>query len=603
MIARHPAMVLLTGAALAALAIPVLAQQGGPESLLPEGFGEPAPVEPQPQPTPGSGANSAVIAPPASSSGAQPVVPTLATAPDNGEADEEDAEAVAAKYDLPPNARRSTDRVGPLTPATGGVGEDAFGRMQGQALAGLMQSTNAPFVSRWVSIGLRSVLLSGTITPADIDGADFVAERAWLLLRMGEADMARALVQSVDADQYTARLYAVAMQVYLASADPAGLCPLLPRATSFSEARGWRMAEAFCASFAADQGTASAVLNQAQRRGRVTGIDYRLAEKTVGAGPNSRRSVKIEWDGVDRLTAWRFGLATAMNVEIPEPLYATAGSQLRAWEARAPMLSLARRQQGVLVAGRLGVLSSVAMMDFYAQQALDPDASDAVKDQSDALRGAFAGETIRARLDAMRSFWSVGNAGRPDYGRLVPLARAAAAIPPTTAVGDDARWLIAAMLAGGYDRNAARWASVVDQMDGDGALRASAMIAVGSPDRGAGLSASQIRRMLDSDDQSWGAFLVAALAGLDRMGAADRSDLLSDAGVSQAATTRWARAIESAARRNERGTVMLLAAVGLQGRDWASVPAQHVYHITAALRRVGMEPQARMIAAEAIARL
>ena len=49
-------------------------------------------------------------------------------------------------------------------------------------------------------------------------------------------------------------------------------------------------------------------------------------------------------------------------------------------------------------------------------------------------------------------------------------------------------------------------------------------------------------------------------------------------------------------------TVALLAAAGLQTRDWAAVHPAYLMHIVSALRRVGLEPEARMIAAEAITR-
>ncbi|MBH0014517.1 hypothetical protein I6F66_20935 [Pseudoalteromonas sp. NZS100_1] len=47
----------------------------------------------------------------------------------------------------------------------------------------------------------------------------------------------------------------------------------------------------------------------------------------------------------------------------------------------------------------------------------------------------------------------------------------------------------------------------------------------------------------------------------------------------------------------------LLAAVGMQGRDWHRLPPGHLYHVVAALHRVGLDPEARMIAAEALTRL
>jgi hypothetical protein len=46
----------------------------------------------------------------------------------------------------------------------------------------------------------------------------------------------------------------------------------------------------------------------------------------------------------------------------------------------------------------------------------------------------------------------------------------------------------------------------------------------------------------------------------------------------------------------------LEAAAGLQTRSWSAVHPAYLMRIVAALRRVGLEPEARMIAAEAITR-
>ena len=57
-----------------------------------------------------------------------------------------------------------------------------------------------------------------------------------------------------------------------------------------------------------------------------------------------------------------------------------------------------------------------------------------------------------------------------------------------------------------------------------------------------------------------------------------------------------------AVERGETGTVALLVAVGLQGRDWRDIAPWRLYQITRALREVGLGAEARMIAAEAITR-
>lgn len=587
-----------------ALALPVVAQQA-PESLLPPGFGD-APETPAPQPSRPTQ--------PSPSSPAAPAVPMVqpldtVTPPDlsllegDNAAEEMSPEELAAekaKYDLPETARRSLDRIGPLTPETRGFDPAAFGGQSGKYLAALMRETRAPIVSRWGSILLRRALLSATDTPRDIDGADWAAERAWLLLRMGEADSARLMVQSVDSDRFTPRLYAVAMETYLATADPAGLCPLSDGALRTSKAAGWAMTRAICPALSGDQGTASGALNQAQRRGEVRGVDYRLAEKVVGTGFNARRSVKIEWTGVDRLTSWRYGLATALNVEIPDALYATAGQHVRAWEARAAALSPMRRRPGVDIAARLGVFSSAAMVGFYGQMGTEGDPPAEVADRIEALRTAYSGATVGDRIGGMRSWWQ--DNAQPDYVGLIATARAAAALPVAQTDAQDAANLVASMLTAGYDRNAARWARAIGQLDGAGASQFWALLAVGAPSPVVDIGSSRVSSYIEDAGAAKGRMLIAALAGLSRLSAGDAQTLAQDNGVPLAANSRWARAIGAAAQRGEKATVALLAAVGMQGNDWSKLPPTHLYHIVAALHRVGLDPEARMIAAEAISR-
>ena len=586
-----------------ALALPVVAQQA-PESLLPPGFGD-APEAPAPTPArPAPGSTPGVVPAPSLNPATPPdlalLPPTAANAADE-ELTPEELAAQKAKYDLPDTARRSLDRIGPLTPATRGMEPNAFGGQSGKFLATLMQQTHAPIMSRWAAILLRRTLLSAVDTPRDIDGADWAAERAWLLLRMGEADSARMMVQSVDPDRYSPRLYAIAMQTYLASADPAGLCPLSEGALRFSKEPGWDMTRAICPALSGDQGSASGALNQAQRRGVVRGIDYRLAEKVVGTGFNARRSVKIEWDGVDKLTAWRFGLATALNVEIPDTLYGTVGSHVRAWEARAPALAAVRRQPAAEIAARLGVFSNAALVGFYSQLAADGDAPAEIADRIDALRTAYVGATVGERIGAMQTWWQDG--ARPDYVGLIATARAAAALPVAQADARDAANLVAAMMTAGYDRNAARWARALGQLNGDGAAQFWGLLAVGAPSPVVDINEGRVSTYVGEAGPAKGRMLIAALAGLARLSADDAASLAQDNGVNLSANSRWARAIGAAAQRGEKGTVALLAAVGMQGSDWNRLPPGHLYHVVAALHRVGLDPEARMIAAEAITRL
>src|SRR3546814_13577556 len=98
------------------------------------------------------------------------------------------------------------------------------------------------------------------------------------------------------------------------------------------------------------------------------------------------------------------------------------------------------------------------------------------------------------------------------------------------------------------------------------------------------------------------AWLVAALAGLGRLEGRVVDELGSEYGANLSASSRYLRQLDSAAAAGRGGEVALLAAIGMQTARWNGVPPQHLFHIVAALRRVGREPEARMIAVEALMR-
>ena len=147
---------------------------------------------------------------------------------------------------------------------------------------------------------------------------------------------------------------------------------------------------------------------------------------------------------------------------------------------------------------------------------------------------------------------------------------------------------------------------MLEGLAGEARERSWALLATGLPTAQVDLSANRIGGFVSADaseGQLLGHCLVAALGGLDRLPAADRARLLQEAGVETTPRRPWARAIMAAAGRRERGTVALLAGVGMQGQDWRRLPPQQLYFVVSALRQVGLDPYARMIAAEAMARL
>jgi len=589
-------------AGLAALvySLPVWGQQG-PESLLPPGFNDPAPPPARaPSSAPAAGGQRpAAPSPVTATDPAQGGAVTAAT-DDNAEdkGDEEEAEDSEPRYDVPPTARRSLKAVGLFTDAAGGFPANAYGVIDGKFLTQLVQRTNGPLASRWGTIMTRRLLASRTLTPRNINGADWTAERGWLLLRMGDAVVARQLIQQVDPDRYTKRLYQVAMPTFLANADLSGMCPLADAAAQRTGESTWKMAQPICASLAGEQGRATALLNQARARGWMKGTDYLLGEKAVGAGVQGRRSVKIEWENARGFTTWRHGIGQATGVEPPQRLYDEAGRHVSGWVAQLPTATLATRMRALPEAAMLGILSNRAMVDMYSIAFEDPDATSETRNRAELLRTAYAGETNAAKVEAMADIWGSAASDVERRSLLVLTARAAALVTPDEDHAGDADLLIASMLSAGFDKQAVRWASLVDT----GSL-GWGLLAAASPGWNGSVSSGELGDFQSNDDSAdyrRSKFLLAALAGLGRVESATIADFSETLNANVRKENSWSRAIAAAADRGESGTVVLLVAAGLQGSGWSDVPPHHLYHIVRALRKVGLDGEARMIAAEAV---
>ncbi len=590
---------LIGGAAVAlAIALPAIAQDR-PESILPPGFGDPATPAPEP----------------ATTNEAQPAAPTPSRRPsiedslvemvDSLISGELQVQQPAPQVEYPSRARRDPRLAGTLDPVAVGIGPRPWGAASGKALEILMRRMDTPLASRWAQIGLRNSLLARAPNPADVNPADWAAERAWLLLRMGEADAARLLIASVDTDRFTPKMNQVALQSALASSDPSAMCPLETGLTKL-EPKIASLVTAICSSLSGDSERAAADIEAARRRGRVGGIDLALADKVVGAGAETSRAVTIEWEPVDRLNSWRYGLSTATGMMPPDRLINASSLQTQAWLARAPMFPATQRLPSARVAAALGVLSSQALIDLYATSydATDPDELGGT--QAWQLRLAFIGRDLDARLGAMRNIW--GNAQSPldRVAAQVLLSRAARRVAPNAELQSDAPDLVASLLAGGFDREAARWGRVLGDMDDEAADRVWAMLALGAPEAGAaGISSTRIEDFADRD-QSVGkqrtALLVAGLAGLGRINAATAGRLNRQYRLGLGAQTGWTRLIDGAMQRRQAGTSILLTASALQAREYDEVGAVYLFHSVNALRRTGQDYLARMIAAEALAR-
>jgi len=592
-------------------AIPALSQDR-PESILPPGFGDapeaPAPrkQEPEqarpradsdPRPVVASGSTPSTL------TNADPTALAASAAPDETK-DGDASETPVLLVDIPAQVRRSTDVVGLLGATDGNMGVGAFSGINGRYLQSILNKIEAPIASRWASIVLRRALLSKAETPSGVSGADWVAARAGLLVRMGEANSARALVQAVDVDQYSPALYASGMQAALASADPAALCPMTEGVDIGNKDTSWTLARAICSAFSGESSLASAQLDRARSRKGDNNPDVIFAEKVVGAASNTRRAVTVNWEEIDSIDTWRFGMATATGLEIPERLMQTLNPRTRAWRAQAPLLSFSSRLNDADRAGALGILSSRGLVDFYGAAFDETDAGERSGKPFDLLRQAFIADSDADRVQMMTQFWSNESLGEwQDYARQITTARLATQIRPSEDFAEEAPLLIASMFSSGLDTQAAAWVPVVQASD---IPLAWGYLAVGAPRSVGNLSEGEIENFGSAGDENSelrSRFLFAGLAGLGRVPGASLTSMAEQFEVPIGRRSAWSDALEQAVQRKSVGAVAILCAVGLQSAHWEDIPPVHLYHVVSALRRVGLDAEARMIAVEAVSRV
>ncbi|MEC9066296.1 MAG: hypothetical protein VX569_03360 [Pseudomonadota bacterium] len=615
---------LATGAALLALSSTLVLAQDAPESLLPPGFddppppAQPSPAQPSPTPTARPTATPTAAPTPSAPGTSSPVVQPLpqdgpsapAPAPSIDLPDElpslEELEAMDTdaldellglkpRFDIPPAARRSLERIGVIGPREGGFATASLAAQPESLVRAVLAGTRGPLVSRWGHILVRRALASRLAAPGGMDPVEFAALRAATLNALGEYTAARAIVQDIDTANWNDALTDAALDAYIATADIVGACPAIQLQGNAREDGQWQLWRSICSAYAGQGVRAGTELSRALSRGTAPAIDVLLAQRHAGAAGAGRRAVHLEWDEVEDITPWRYALATAVGAEIPESLLAEPAPYYQRVSAISPMLAPAQRAPGARVAAGEGILSASAIVSLYSQVLADGAEGEAAETAA-TLRTAYAAPTAAERVDAMRTIWGMDEG---DHGLQVLTAYAAARLAPSSQWAADAPALIASMLSAGLDRDAMEWSGVVEE-----GSQAWALLALAEPGESA-VSSGALDAFVDDDDsagQRKSRFLVAALAGLGRIDGDTRRSFADRLALDLDRHTRWTRTIDRAAEVDNAALVALLAGLGMQGDGWDRMTARHLFRIVDSLNRVGLSAEARMIAAEAVAR-
>ena len=596
--------------------------QDAPESLLPPGFDRPAPRRDGGRDAPrdvartpvttASGTPSVISGPVVQPIGQvargpvrsapvvlPPGVPSLEALEGMSPEQLDDVLGLKPKDDIPLAARRALRQVGMIDESEGGLPHWSLRQQDAGLVGAAIQGNSGRLVSRWGHILLRRALASRLDAPAGLNPADFAAMRSALLVRMGEGAAARYIAQDVDTANYSPALTRAAFDAYVATSDFTGLCPAIALKGVDAKDKPGQVMQAICEAFAGDSSRSMASLDRLTYYGAMPRIDMLLAQKYAGAAGKARRAVTIEWNLVKDMTPWRYGMTLAVGLQPPADLMKGVSPSYAYMAATAPMLAVDSRANAADVAAGRGILSASAMVDLYGQ-IYDLDGNEGEwAARAGKLRDAYTAQLPADRLAALKDLWGNGSDPLQLYSRQVLTAYAAARLPVDPAFADDAGSLIASMLAAGLDANALRWSGVVAK-----GSEGWALLALASSNQ-AGVDTGLVDDFHGNDEsagQRKSHFLVAGLAGLGRLSLGDASGLAGKYGFRLDHPSRWSQLIDKAAEVRNPALVALLAGLGMQGDGWDGMTPRNLYHIVAALNRVGMVAEARMIAAEAVAR-
>src|SRR5690606_32419327 len=146
-------------------------------------------------------------------------------------------------------------------------------------------------------------------------------------------------------------LAGAALDAYLASGDVLGICPVAQLRGTLRDDPEWQMSKAICDAYSGSPREAERELQRMLYYGQAPRVDALLAQRFAGAAAEGRREVNVEWNGVEELTPWRFGLARALGMELPGNLRGDAGLLYDIGDVLIPAVPLGDR---VAAADRAG---------------------------------------------------------------------------------------------------------------------------------------------------------------------------------------------------------------------------------------------------------
>jgi hypothetical protein len=499
--------------------------------------------------------------------------------------------------------RNPAAALGVLDPTTGGYGETLWSGSAGSFVTQVLNRMQAPIGSRFGQIMLRRALASRAVAPRGGDAVGFDTARAQMLLRMGEADLASRLVAQVPQASYNRRLYTVAGQSHLAAFNVPATCPLAARAIVFSQDPLWPLLSAICAALQGDEGGAALGLELARDSAKVNRFDLAIADRMVTAVTGGGRGGVVDWPAKGKFTTYRVAAIYLGGQVLPPAAIQSSNAAVQGWLAQSGAVDSQTRWQASWTAASMGVLNTDAWIGLWSSRGAEMTPAALAYAPEGYLMRANSGK-LDNRLKAMQHLWSLGKSDRGRLAMYLLTSDAAARLPVMRPFDSAAPDLVRAMLMGGKFEAAQKWYQALSAHSSGSAQAAALEI-------WAALEILDDRKAIAGSEDKLKAWINAqsadnrerrgrlALGALRGLGAPYAQDASVGVSVDETPGGKIFELLDAAAKRKARGEVIVLSAL-LLGDQPASVNGESLEQIVRALRSVGLEKEARLIAMEAV---
>lgn len=597
-------------AALPAVAIaqPIQLRRPTPEVVKPETA------------TPGTLAPQAVTpqtaAPANEPSAAAPTDGAGETSPDASPAVRGDRSGIVVN----PLAAVDPDAFGLLSEEQGGFPVDVWRGVDWPTVKALMPRMPGLTTSAATRRLASRLLLSRALVPdgKPIDES-FVALRVDRLLAMGDVANALALLKVVPEQRRDQAFSRTEVETLFFDNRNAEACARIRAvAAQFTEVY-WKQAQAFCLALGGDHARAGLIADLLrEREDEVEPAFFSIIEVLGGLGD-------VEVSEIGRADGLLLAMMRAASLRLPSEIADSDKPVVLRWVARAPNAELDVRLAAAEKSFAAGALTAEEILKFYlsipfSREELDnpisvAEANWGPRGRALLIRSAATQNVALAKAEVLRRGWQIAR----EKGGYAEMVRASAAIVATVEPTAELMWFARnaahVMFSAGRPSDALAWYGIVsadrERIDeaktAEAALWPLALLA----DTEETVTWDQARletwyaglQSADPDNalkRGLALFNLLDALGRDVPPAAWRVFLRGPLGSPDAPLHRaWARTLDAASAASRTGETVLLATIGSTADGGKSFNASlSASAAIAALRRIGLEGEARLMALE-----